>query len=449
MIPKTAREREVDNLSKQLRPIDWEYIDKCIAKQAERTAFSYPKKKGYTCGICGTAFEKKYKSCPHCRAKFENYLEMKGYTENLIEGQIDRVGQWMIERLVRIKIFHSRGKGQAVQVREVLQRWVPYQAFADGSVEDRGLRKAVFRATPREFMTGDLSMYGVLEIRRPFRRNDFVIAGCYDYTPLSGYLWKFRIPSELRRRGLTPKIDEPIYYSHLLMNYPHFETLVKTNCSKLTRQFLGINGMDRLDKLWPSLKIALRGGLIDKECYGNVSEFLDYLDMVVEGMPENNRNLTVVLPNDFKNSFEIARRRAELARNRAEIIKCNKTLKRTRESLSNRLKIANGNLLVVVLTSVEQFIHEGRTLHHCVYANKYYKKSESLILSARKIDDPNTPVETIEIRLDDNFRIAQCYGDHNHPSLYHDEILQLVNSAIPQIRKAIKSTEAITPSLAI
>ena len=41
------------------------------------------------------------------------------------------------------------------------------------------------------------------------------------------------------------------------------------------------------------------------------------------------------------------------------------------------------NILISVITSVADMYAEGEAMHHCVYTNGYYKKPDSLILSAR------------------------------------------------------------------
>ena len=53
-------------------------------------------------------------------------------------------------------------------------------------------------------------------------------------------------------------------------------------------------------------------------------------------------------------------------------------------------------------------------------------RQNSLILSARLIGIPDTPLETIELSLTDG-HILQCYGSHNQETQYLNEIISLVN----------------------
>lgn len=62
----------------------------------------------------------------------------------------------------------------------------------------------------------------------------------------------------------------------------------------------------------------------------------------------------------------------------------------------------------------------------CNPKKNIYDRKNSLILSARLIDTPDTPLETIELSLTDG-HILQCYGSHNQETQYHNEIISLVN----------------------
>lgn len=70
---------------------------------------------------------------------------------------------------------------------------------------------------------------------------------------------------------------------------------------------------------------------------------------------------------------------------------------------------------------------------HGVFSNEYYKKVNSLILSARI---KNKPVETIEVSLK-NMSIVQSRGLRNKATEYHDRIINLVQSNINLIHKAV------------
>lgn len=77
---------------------------------------------------------------------------------------------------------------------------------------------------------------------------------------------------------------------------------------------------------------------------------------------------------------------------------------------------------------------EGEAMHHCVHKMGYYKKENSLILSAK--DKKGKRIETIEIDLK-TFRVVQSRGVNNDNTPKHDEIIRLVNNNMDLIRKAI------------
>nr|MCR5744973.1 PcfJ domain-containing protein [Bacteroidales bacterium] len=81
----------------------------------------------------------------------------------------------------------------------------------------------------------------------------------------------------------------------------------------------------------------------------------------------------------------------------------------------------------LVLKSLEDYMAEGKKQHHCVFTNAYYGKKESLVLSARMRDNPDKPVETVEISLKDG-KVLQCFGPCNTHTEHHQEILDLVNA---------------------
>ena len=88
-------------------------------------------------------------------------------------------------------------------------------------------------------------------------------------------------------------------------------------------------------------------------------------------------------------------------------------------------------ITIAVLQSVQEIAQEGTIMHHCVYANGYYKKPESLILSAQ--DKDGNRIETIEINLR-TFKVVQSRGVCNKMTDQHERILQLCNANMHKIK---------------
>lgn len=101
------------------------------------------------------------------------------------------------------------------------------------------------------------------------------------------------------------------------------------------------------------------------------------------------------------------------------------------------------NLSIEPLKSIEDFFAEGKAMHHCVYQCGYYKKEKNcLILSAK--DNEGNRVETIEVGLD-NFTIKQSRGACNQATKQHDDIINLVNAHMDEIRAIAKGRTKDNP----
>ncbi len=92
--------------------------------------------------------------------------------------------------------------------------------------------------------------------------------------------------------------------------------------------------------------------------------------------------------------------------------------------------LTDGLIECRVLRDVDEFKAEGMAMQHCVYKSRYFAKPYSLILSAR-INGQR--VETIEVDLS-NYTIKQCYGKHDHFTIHHQRVLDLVNSQMDTIK---------------
>lgn len=97
-------------------------------------------------------------------------------------------------------------------------------------------------------------------------------------------------------------------------------------------------------------------------------------------------------------------------------------------------KVENGSITIQPLKSIEEFKEEGEMMHHCVFACGYYKKPDTLILSAQ-VNGEHT--ETIEIDLK-SFSIVQSRGVCNQPSEYHEQIKSLLLNNMYKLKSLTK-----------
>lgn len=98
------------------------------------------------------------------------------------------------------------------------------------------------------------------------------------------------------------------------------------------------------------------------------------------------------------------------------------------------LCFSEAHITISVLENVTEFMAEGDNLKHCVFTNEYFKKKDSLILSA-KVE--NTPVETIEVSLS-KLKIVQCHGMKNNNSQHHEVIISLMKKNLHLINSRMK-----------
>lgn len=169
----------------------------------------------------------------------------------------------------------------------------------------------------------------------------------------------------------------------------------------------------------------------------------DYLRML-QNLGQDIRNPKNICPEDFINAHDSVSRRIEAKRRkeRAEAERRREIERREREqqrllqeqqreddfkALKSKffgLVISDSEISVKVLESIEEYYEEGKTQNICVFGAGYYKKADTLILSAR-ID--GQIIETVEVDLR-TLKVVQCHGRDNQNTSYHDRIIDLVNS---------------------
>lgn len=99
------------------------------------------------------------------------------------------------------------------------------------------------------------------------------------------------------------------------------------------------------------------------------------------------------------------------------------------------LKLTDGTIVIQVLPTINAVMQEGEAMHHCVFAAGYYKRLDSLLLTA-KVNGVRE--ETIEVDLK-RYQLVQSRGVCNQNSKYHDRIVNLVNENMDIIRKFNKA----------
>lgn len=73
--------------------------------------------------------------------------------------------------------------------------------------------------------------------------------------------------------------------------------------------------------------------------------------------------------------------------------------------------------------SIEEYYKEGKLQNICILGSWYYKKADTLGLSA-KIDGEIIEIVEVDLRT---LKVVQCHGKNNQNTAYHDRIINLAN----------------------
>ena len=181
-----------------------------------------------------------------------------------------------------------------------------------------------------------------------------------------------------------------------------------------------------------AIKIANRNNYFVRDA----TMWIDYLELL-DHFGLDTHNAHYVCPKDLKGAHDrlLARKRKEEAKQRSEarIREAARWEAEYREKKGIYFGIVFGNehITVSVVQSVADMAEEGAKMRHCVYENGYYKKDDSLILSAR--DHDGNRIETIEVSLK-TYDVVQSRGVCNSATEWHNEIVNLVRSNMHLIR---------------
>jgi len=244
---------------------------------------------------------------------------------------------------------------------------------------------------------------------------------------------------EIKRNGFTGNFhnNSPFVFLQRLLTDSKMETLLKSNQHKMLRYYLG-RGETSVDKYWNSIKICIRNGYT----IPSASMWVDYVGLLAHF----NKDLLsshYVCPVDLKKSHNTLVKKKREAFERARIAEMREKTEIAQLEYQKQkgaffgLAFTDGRITVKVLESVMDFMLEGDRLKHCVFASEYYKRPDSLVLSAR-IDDQ--PIETIELSLS-KLKILQARGQDNKPTEYHSEIIHLVDRNLHAINEILTKSK--------
>lgn len=416
MKPKNDKQRRIVELSATLPPM----TERQLA-YASRHCFSHKavkRSKGYYCTHCGGVMKSAEKKCPHCGYRLEpietRTRKMRDYD---YYGIVIRCQEYQVIRIFMVHVDISVGEKAQYSEYEVIQQWIDPKGTCTYMAILRGMGYYI-----------DKWSYGSrLEISN---RNQY---GAYDPNPTL-YPYMSVIP-EIKRNGFNGNfygIDPNSFFCAILSNNK-IESLLKMGQIELFRE--AVRSTSVLE-YWQSMLICQRHGYI-------VKDGENWRDMMglLKRLGKDTHSPKYIMPADIKVAHDHWLRKVQF------VDKKEKLERELREAAQKEIAfrelkgkffgvvVTDNEITIKVLESVREHIIEGTELHHCVGQCNYAMRSNSLILSAT-VNGERT--ETIEIDLD-SMTIQQCRGLQNHPSEYHDRIVNLMKNNIHQIKKRMSA----------
>ena len=442
MKPKTRIQKEIARLSKRLPRLTEEQkayaFRHCFKHYAIKrangtnicTECGHSWKSGHDLAdtICGCA-------CPYCGMELEALRTRKSvFSENEYFSIVTTCKQYQVIRFFFVKSRYKAGQAAEYSVFEVVQRWIA----------PNGKTTTIARLRGMSIMYYDLwNECSDMEVRKCQELR------AYDINPICTYPRQRFIP-ELKRNGFKGDFHgiSPVRLFKALLSDPRIETLMKGGEIEGMKYFL-VNPRIA-DECWASYLIAKR----HKYQIDNLSMWCDYLRMLKK-LGQDLRNPKSICPEDFIVAHDNAtrkiealhekeraadRRRWEAERREREQQRQLQRKKDAEDFIANKSKffglvITDEEIIVKVLESIDEYYNEGKVQNICVFGSEYYKKADTLILSARIGSEI---IETVEVDLR-TLKVVQCHGKYNQDTEYHERIIDLVNKNATLIRERMKA----------
>lgn len=427
MKPKTKLQKRVVELSTKLKPItqkqeNWAY-ENCLDLYAVRH------RNTLYCLECGHSWKYKHVletsivgcQCPRC----DNELKMwQNYRPNCRDSAyfsiITTKAEFQVVRMFWVQKTMKKGERPVYRNWEVMNHWID---------ENGEITSMSIRVQGLSHYFDQWIFASELEIKPKF--NEYQR---FHIVPYKIYPSK-RILPIFKRNGFRGYFYDiaPHQLLSLIVTDSYAETLLKAGQISLFKSYSG-HRPEAIRSAWNSVRICMRHKYIVKDA----GIWLDHIDLL-RFFGKDLHSPKYVCPADLGGDHvRLSRKKHEIERKRRQIehlAKVEAEQKDFEERIGKFLDLVfeDREIIVEPLKSVEEFVKEGEELRHCVFSNAYYKKPDSLILSA-KID--KRPVETIEVSLS-MLKIVQARGRGNAPSVYHDRIVKTVNQYMPIIAERV------------
>ena len=427
MKPKTATELKIVELSKKLPQITQQQNELAFSKCFDK--YAVQSRKSIFCLECGHNWKitdvKKRKNVT-CEKCFKKLAITDRYNNGLKETDyyqiITAVDNFQIIRMICITKSMRKNFKSSHFAHEVMQ------IFIDETGKTRTMSKNVMGMSQyydQWIVYSELSLKSRSENRR-FNLTPSFIQSNKKIHPIikrNGFKGNFM--------GIAPQILFKAILSDSIA-----ETLLKTNQHDMLYYHIRNTNLHPTGIYWNAIKICIRNNYEIKDA----KLWIDYIDLLQYYMKDI-RNPKYVCPEDLKKAHDklMAKKIKEIWKNTVEENK-RQIGKNQRHYFKAKkhffgLVFSEKDISINVIETIKEFLEEGCIHNHCVFTNEYYKKQNSLILSA-KVNGVHA--ETVQISLE-NLEILQSRGKGNKATKYNKEIIRLVSKNLPQIRARMKT----------
>lgn len=455
MKPKTKEERKVLLLAKELRP---------ISSEAEKYGFDLFTKEGLYwkngkawCKCCGhesridvQAFPTNKDTidyvCPHCgkNIKLKNAGRRRNLTmsEPLYYVTIETHKGYQVFRVFYMTRDNKNNQATFYKSNEVFHIWI--REDGKETIIGRDYNVSFYGISFSWKNESEMSVKKRAGGQNYYYRGDiYSLEGCYFYP-------RAKVTKLLKRNGWRNTIlnrtnIDPARLSRELiqMQTPLYEELTKHKQYSLLAYMMNVYDGYRVSRDYVhAVRICERNKYIIKDA----NLWLDYLKLLTF-FHLDTHNAKYVCPKNLKKEHDrLSERKQRIEAENREKEKRQNIQKNEADYKMFRgrffgVTFGSPDIIISPLKSVAEFYEEGDVMHHCVASCSYFDKRthpNSLILSAR--DKAGRRIETIEVDIK-NWKVAQSRAMYNKKSELHDEIVNLVNSNMPIIRKAAYTKE--------
>lgn len=424
MRPRTKLQIEVYDLSLNLDKLskdkkEWAFKECMLHK-------GFATKTRVICMDCGETFSpelvnRKRATCPHCETKLKIENTRKSTDSQREYFAIAEVHfEYQIIRNFTIHSHYKKGAKSRIYVQEILQYWI----------NDMGKVTTIGRNHNTQGYCD--SWGGDWSIRTNYRRGYY-----YNGDKYMIYPWKFHPSStfkkEYRKYGINHSIVDALNFLDAIKIVPEYskaETLLKAKQFSLLKQFRDSGG--NITQYWSSIKICIR----NKYKVKDASIWFDYLDLL-RFFNKDMHNAHFVCPKNLKRAHDkLVDKKRKIKEAQALKLKKQRAINDQADYIKQKqkyfgLEFTTGAIKIKVLESVMQFVEEGDKLKHCLYANDYHKKENSLIFKAEVNGES---VETVELCLK-TFKVLQSRGKHNNHTEYNEKIVACLKANMKSVKE--------------